>query len=731
MLNRRHLLLSLCLAAALAPAAADARQPATAPADGMVALDLPPNVEIGAFVQYVSGRLGFNVIYDEPIARGRVALETPKQVPREALLGLLQSVLRANNLVLVDGEQPGFKKIVPVKNLVGVAPPPTTGPVPADAPASSVVTHVFELQNADPAALEGPVKALLTTPGGNSFSLPDQRLLIVSDFADNVRRIEQLVRVIDAPGRDVTTLFVTVKNAAPAALTEQLQKVLTARLKAQGASRPEDTGVEVVESPRTGQLALLGPRDRVEAAKEIVAALDVATTESASPIRFYKLANTTAADVLATIRAIEGEEKTNNGGGFAPQPYGVVGGVASQFLPGTVLPPGGRTNSTAGGTPPPGTRNGVSSGIASNLTNGIGNNTGPSTGGTADPLPNAAGVYGGAYPTGYGDPFAGGQQQQSLGFASDRARVAADPNTNTLIVIAEPPVQAEYEQLINRLDKRRPQVLLEASIVTLDTSRGFQFGVDIGYGDTNGDPNVIAFDSFGISRVNGTSGRLAVTPGLGFNAAVLSSNVADVVLRALATDSRARVYSAPRVLVNDNAEGRLSSVAESPFTSVNASNTVATTSFAGYARAGTTIRLVPHISEDQYLQLEYEVELSSFTGSANNGVPPPRQENSVQSEVTIPDGFTIVVGGLRGTSFSETVNSVPILGRIPLLKYLFSNRQKNSAETSLYVFIRPTILRDDRFEDLKYLSGGNVRAAGLDDDLPQSQPLLMRGEGGR
>ena len=139
---------------------------------------------------------------------------------------------------------------------------------------------------------------------------------------------------------------------------------------------------------------------------------------------------------------------------------------------------------------------------------------------------------------------------------------------------------------------------------------------------------------------------------------------------------------------------------------------------------------MPHISEDEYLQLEYEVELSSFTGGGTNGVPPPRQENSVQSEVTIPDGFTIVVGGLRGTSFSETVNAVPILGPDP--DHQVPVQQPPSAtapKRRFYVFIRPTILRDDRFEDLKYLSGGEPEG-GRDCPtiVPHSEPLLMRAE---
>jgi type II secretory pathway component GspD/PulD (secretin) len=241
---------------------------------------------------------------------------------------------------------------------------------------------------------------------------------------------------------------------------------------------------------------------------------------------------------------------------------------------------------------------------------------------------------------------------------------------------------------------------------------------------------VITFSSFGLSTPDPTTGRLKLIPGLGFNGALISTDIADVVLRALQQDTRARVSSAPRILVNDNNIGTLSSITEFPYASVNASQTVATTSFGDYAQAGTEITVTPHISEADYLQLEYSVVLSSFTGppitQAGTTLPPPRKSDSVQSEVTIPDGSTIVVGGLNRRNFSRMVDSVPFLGRIPVIGWLFSNRTDTDSTTTLFVFIRPVILRDDKFADLKFVSETDVKTAELPGDFPSSEPLMIR-----
>ncbi len=158
---------------------------------------------------------------------------------------------------------------------------------------------------------------------------------------------------------------------------------------------------------------------------------------------------------------------------------------------------------------------------------------------------------------------------------------------------------------------------------------------------------------------------------------------------------------------------------------LDASSTQSLTSLGGLAQAGTSISVEPHISQADYLQLSYTIELSNFTGAAQNGLPPPSEKNSVDSEVTIPDGYTIVVGGLTTKNYTTAVNTIPIIGDIPIIKYLFGTRAKNLANSTLFVFIRPTILRDDQFEDLKYLSNRSLKAASLPDDFPHSEPIAM------
>jgi type II secretory pathway component GspD/PulD (secretin) len=136
--------------------------------------------------------------------------------------------------------------------------------------------------------------------------------------------------------------------------------------------------------------------------------------------------------------------------------------------------------------------------------------------------------------------------------------------------------------------------------------------------------------------------------------------------------------------------------------------------------------LTPHISEGDHLQLEYVITLNSFSGQSSSGVPPPRETDSVQSKITIPDGSTVIVGGLNTTNDSFTRQTVPIIGDIPILNLLVSQQSRTNSKSTLFVFIKPTILRDDQFADLKFFSEQDSHAAGLSPDYPQSDPLLIR-----
>ncbi len=716
-----------------------------------IKLDFPENMEIKALVQYVSQRLGINILYDEQIGNRRVTIQTPQSIPQDSLLGLLESALRMKGLALVDGEQPGWKRIVPAANLAAIALSPDETDQrlrAADASKTTAVTRVFQLTHADAKQAEAAIKPFLTQPGANTLSLDSQRVLIVTDYMSNMPRLAQLVRLIDQPGQQVVIRVLTAQHQEAAGLAQEAQKTMQAKLNAEarvrGSGQPSD-GVVILHHERTNQVVVVGPQNRVgeaidllesldvsldltphvyrfqvaspqrvdELAQELIgpvaaktmyrsvadedakmlvvtatpqihdrieslkAELDVAAPESQSPIRIYKLVNATAADVLDTIRAIETDDGL----------YATVG-------PDATPAPGQAPLSPQRITPPP----------APPTAQGL-----PATG-PRQPQP---------------PPDASGPAPHAV--RSNRATVTADVNTNSIIVVADPQTQVIYERLIRVLDQRRPQVLIEITIATINTTDDFELGVDIAAAGRAGATRLLSLSSFGISDVaEDFTGAISIDPGRGFNGAVLESDIADVVIRALKTDTKANVLSAPKILVNDNATGTLTSVEEQPTeaTTVTQGNPTLT-SFSGFVEAGTTISVTPHISDGDYLSLEYSISLNSFTGSGGDGIPAPRQTDSVESEVTVPDGHTIIVGGLTRKTFTQTVEAVPILGQIPLLKYLFSRTDQKDSQTTLFVFLRPVILRDDLFEDLKYLSQRQTELAGIPGDYPASEPLII------
>jgi len=454
-----------------------------------------------------------------------------------------------------------------------------------------------------------------------------------------------------------------------------------------GASRSKGQYRSIIDV-EAGLLIVTAPPEIHEQIEALQKDLDVPETDpEMKTVRFYKLMNTTASEVLATIRALGAAKGSLTA--LRSKADSVSRGPRGKGFQGPNLPPAGVGKELP---KPPSYRPSSESESAT---------------------PRETPV----------------DSQQLDGTSPRDATVTADPNTNTIIVVASPKVQELYEHLVTALDKRRPQVMIEVTLITVDTSNNFSLGVELSKKkEMGGGDEALVFSAFGLSKIDLDTGIPTLTAGTGFNGVLLSPDTVHAVIRALSTSGRARVLSAPKVLVNDNATATLASISEAPFTSVNASDTVSTTSFAGYASAGTTITVTPHISEGDYLQLEYSVSLNSFEGEASDGIPPPRQSNEIDSKVTIPDGHVIVVGGLTRKDSSETVSKIPILGDLPFLEYLFSNRTIVDSQSTLFVFIRPVVLRDDKFEDLKHLSRRDMRQAKLPPEptCPTSKPMVMR-----
>jgi type II secretory pathway component GspD/PulD (secretin) len=268
--------------------------------------------------------------------------------------------------------------------------------------------------------------------------------------------------------------------------------------------------------------------------------------------------------------------------------------------------------------------------------------------------------------------------------------------------------------------------MLEVLMIALNDSDLLDFGVELQSITISGSTVISLSSLFGLSTRTG--GEPAVdSSAQGFTGIVLSPGDFSVVIRALQTLNQGRSLVMPKVLVNNNQEASLDSVLQQPFQSTNASTTVATTSFGGTQDAGTTVTVKPSIAEGDHLVLEYTVTRSAFVGeSTDPSLPPPRQQNSFQSMVTIPDNYTVVVGGLQNEEETEAVSQVPFIGDIPLIGEVFKNRSKSFSRTYFYVFIRPTILRNDRFDDLRYRSDRDLARMRLDDGWPDLEPEVIR-----
>ncbi|MEM9803624.1 MAG: type II and III secretion system protein, partial [Planctomycetota bacterium] len=126
--------------------------------------------------------------------------------------------------------------------------------------------------------------------------------------------------------------------------------------------------------------------------------------------------------------------------------------------------------------------------------------------------------------------------------------------------------------------------------------------------------------------------------------------------------------------------------------------------FAGYEEAGITLEISPSISASRYLRLDVFLEVSTFIGSVQGAIPPPRVTRTIETQINVPDGATMVIGGIVIDNQSDTRTQVPWLGDIPILGRLFSRETGNRDRTVLYFFVTPHILEDTEFADLAEIS---------------------------
>jgi general secretion pathway protein D len=316
----------------------------------------------------------------------------------------------------------------------------------------------------------------------------------------------------------------------------------------------------------------------------------------------------------------------------------------------------------------------------------------------------------------------------------ERAAAIPDKVTNSIIVVAGEAEYAVIRKIIESLDIRRPQVLIEVVILELSEGDGFNLGVELTTLDGARDDSNRGFGAtrFGFSNLVDENGSPLLGPGIprGQVPSPAQGSVIGIhrgkewripaIVNLIGSDSVVNVMSLPRIVTNDNKEAKLKVTDNVPFATATSTVSAANQSFGGFKEAGIEITVTPHISEGDYLRLEFDQTVSQFTGTSQvvstgdnvSGVlPPSRKRSELTSVLTIPDGKTVIIGGLTSRSRQKTVTKVPLLGDIPLLGELFRKTSMEWKRTNLYVFITPHIITGGDFDDLEAMSKAELAEA--------------------
>ena len=322
--------------------------------------------------------------------------------------------------------------------------------------------------------------------------------------------------------------------------------------------------------------------------------------------------------------------------------------------------------------------------------------------------------------------------------------IQASSETNSIIVRGTAAQVQEVGQLIGALDVRRPQVMIEAAIVEVSGEVGERLGVQLGLGGA-AVPGSLAATSFGnggislqavLAAIGGANG-IPLSTGLSIG---VGNNDFSILIQALSQSSQARLLSTPSVTTLDNEAATIVVGQNVPFRTgsfATDGNTVQPFTTIERRDVGITMNVLPRITAGGVVQLVIEQEISSLVnGNVEGAADLVTNRRVINTTVLADDGGTVVLGGLITDDRLNSTSQVPGLGDIPILGNLFRSRNNSGSTRTLFVFLRPTILRDgddiqraaeQRYSRLRSADVAAPPASLLDEREVQQLPLEIEG----
>jgi general secretion pathway protein D len=645
--------------AALVPVLAGAQTGAAPPARGAAAADPVMlnfvNADLEAAVRAIGQYTGRQFVID-PRVRGTLTLVTERPVTRQQAYEQLLAALRLQGFTIVEPARPdGIARIVPeadAKLQGGQVVIPSAAAPRGD----QVVTQVFKLRYESATNLV-PVLRPLIAPNNTISAYPANNSLVITDYAENLRRIGRIIEAIDAPAAAESEIL-QLKHGLATDVATIANRVLDEGARAAGQATDAGQRIQILAEPRTNSLILRAASPaRLALAKQLIERLDRPSL-TAGDINVVYLRNAEAAKLAPLLRAVLANDPA-----FMP----AAGGRA---LSGTSV--------TAGQQP----------GI-------LGQQLQQQQQLQQPQQPAATGGGGGG-----------------AGVGSLAGMIQPDAATNSLIITAPEPLYRNIRAIIEKLDVRRAQVVIESLIVEVNADKSAEFGIQ--WQDLSGldstDTRVIGGTNFGGAGTNIIG--VAADPssaGRGLNIGVVRGKITlpgigevanlAFLARALETKANANILSQPNIQTLDNEEAKFLVGQNVPF--VTGSFTTAASSqvnpFQTFERQdiGLQLRVKPQISEGGVVRLALYLEVSSIAPSSLVAGQLITNKRSFESMVLVEDGNYVVLSGLIEDKTNVSVQKVPLLGDIPFLGALFRYENRERTRTNTMVFLRPIIVRDE------------------------------------
>ena len=656
---------------------------------------------VGADLESVVKAVGHytNITFvSDPRVKGTLTVVSEKPVTKTQAFALLTSALRMNGFAVVSGD--GYAKVVPEADAKLQATPTQVGASQASAKGDQIVSQVFHLSYESANNVVAVLRPLIS-PNNTINANPGNNSVVVTDYADNVKRLAKIVAALDAPA--VTDLdVIPVRHAIASDLATMINKLMDS-----GGGAADAGKVTVLADPRTNSLILRAPSAaRSNLAKSLIAKLDQPTQELGN-VHVVYLKNAEATKLAQTLRSVVSGESSTQGSNNTSG----TGGLNSQN---------------------------------NNGSNSLGNNNSNNSSGSG------SSGSGGSGPT---NPLLSGSgNAQNSGGGSGGGFIQADATTNTLIITAPESVYRNLRAVIDQLDVRRAQVYIESLIVEVTSDKASEFGVQW-VGATGSDTSKYRLGALQSFTTNGTDGALTsiyankTLPSNGLTVGLFKQVGGALglgaVASALESDGNANILSTPNMVTLDNELATIRVGQNVPILTGQFTTTSGTNSnpFQTIDRkdVGLTLKVRPQISEGGTIKLAIYHETSSVDKSTLTAASGITLNNRViENNVIADDGQIVVLGGLIEDTEGDGVDKVPGLGNIPVLGNLFKSQSRTRKKTNLMVFLRPVVIRSkeqstslatDRYD---YMRGQQQAILPPDSSLVKDlgQPMLPQLQNG-